>query len=78
MDEYLENSFREIPAVVAMVPHRLLEPQDKEGSRHHCQLTPKREVWSVSSFMSVERRRGVWELEWLEQVKLTVVFTPGT
>ena len=74
----LEKSFREIPAVVAIVPHRLLEPQDKEGSRHYCQLTPKREARSVSSFMSVEGRRGVWELEWFEQVKLTVLFTPRT
>lgn len=31
VDEYLENSFREIPAVVALMPHRLFEPQDKEG-----------------------------------------------
>ena len=44
MDEYLENSFRESPAVVGMAPHRLLEPQDKAGSRHHCQRAPKREV----------------------------------
>ena len=78
MDEYLENSFREIPAVVALMPHRLFEPQDKEGSRRRCHLTPKREVSSVSSFISVERRRGVWELEWIEQVKLTVLVTPRT
>lgn len=30
LDEYLENSFRDLPAM-AMVPHRGLEPQEVQG-----------------------------------------------